>query len=45
MSSSSAALDFSGYTADCTEGFTGRESVSAEINAWLADLWHVKGQA
>ena len=44
MNSGSAALGFSDYFADRTKDFAGREWVFAEINAWLADFWHERGQ-
>jgi hypothetical protein len=37
MNSSPAALDFSGYIADRTRDFTGREWVFKTIDDWLAD--------
>jgi hypothetical protein len=37
-------LDFSDYITDRTRGFTGREWVFAEIDHWLVDFCHVRGQ-
>lgn len=40
-----SVLDFSDYITDRTPDFTGREWVFAEIDRWLADFWHERGQA
>ena len=38
-------IDSSDYIAERTRDIAGREWASAEIDVWLVDLSHLKGQA